>query len=258
MKKFIVYVVILTMALTAKSQDVVLPSAYISLGGGINLPMGEFASTSSSDGNAGYAKMGYHYQYTAVLPLNKSRFGIGVKLYLLGNPMDGNAILNSNISNNTDPNANNFGESVSANYTMFVYMAGVSYTIPYNKVSVDFRFLAGLCSATFPSTTFSENSIDTQTGNPVTAYVYNNSATSSVVAFNIGVDFRYCITHHFVGMVNLDFLRASPSFAITKMVTATEYDPSSGNYITATQSDNATFNRPMGLINAGVGFGYQF
>lgn len=240
--------------LSANAQETT-PTGYISVGGGFNLPIGEYASTQANDNSAGYAKIGLHYQFTAAIPIAKSRFGVVAKAYLLSNELDENALLDNVIASYPSSYNTSWTLTIDGSQKINSYLGGLYYTIPLNKISIDFRAMAGLYAISVPFRSI-ELVVQDASGIGFGNYYFNTTVKNSI-AYDFGTSLRYSITNHFCLLLNVDLLRLDYERE-TSQSASTIYYPTNGQSTSTTQYSYDISTKPIALINCGIGFGYQF
>lgn len=232
MKMKILLFSLLIFTVTAFAQD----KGYIGISLGSSTPIGDFASNDPNNNAAGYAKTGLHFDFTFGYKLGK-HFGIAALLRGQANATDAQALADQIAQQN--PGVSNTVNSTA--WSIGGYMVGGYGSFPISeKFSFESKIMFGFLTATSPDIT-----IDL-TGPGGSAWVKENSASSSAFAYLLSAGFKYNVGKHFCLLYYFDYLGAKPEFSNVSTTT------SSGT------SSTGTFSQNFGTINNNIGIGYRF
>ena len=210
-------------------------TGYISINGGVGIPIGSFASATSS--NSGYALSGDNYNIDFGIPIAHSHFGIAANATYYSNPVDVSALESSissqypyyngvNISNGNYTSSGGYSTSViqSGNYSSGVLMGGLYITYPFRKLSFDLKLLAGIAISSTPSYNITNTevfNVVTYTPTFQTSIANANSETATSFAYGINFTARYVLkkfksrnkdAHSFLALINITYFSTNPSF----------------------------------------------
>jgi hypothetical protein len=216
---------------------------YFTLNLGLAQPIGMFASTKNAS-YGGYAMPGSVVNISTGLTTEHSDFGVALLFGNYTNPFNENKY-GSNISQSDQ--ARSYTPTVYDAYISSNLMAGLLYTIPINKFSVDFRALGGVLLCSFPEVGYTAYQYDAILGT-TSYYNWNIAAsTSAALAGDLGVGVRYNFGNMAV-MLNTDYLYSNPPYYTTERVTDANGNQS---YM------NLYGNIKVSAISYTLGFGYQ-
>jgi len=165
-------------------------------------------------GGGGYGTIGFNINLSGGIPIAQSHFGIIGLISYNAEPFNINQCF-LDLCNKTNTN-----QLVSSSYSDFkeiLLMPGIFFSI-VGKPSIDFRLLAGENFCTLAGYSLAGTSTQTYgVGNPGggSGYTVTNtyditaslqSATSSAIAFDFGVDVRFIQGEHFFGVFSSDFM----------------------------------------------------
>jgi len=161
-------------------------SAYLVIGGGLAIPVGNFAATSGE--NDGFAQTGIHGYAEAAYPIQHTNFGVAARI-------DGYM---NNISTNKVA-VSDFGSS--AHFYTRAISAGFFATLPVNNnLSLDFKLLGGILVQSVSASGESKK-------NSEGAFEYNTS-----------VNARYAFAKHFCGLITIGLLHTDPNYHYDRFV----------------------------------------
>jgi hypothetical protein len=212
---------------------------YIGLLIGSSTPFGDFASTDSRSEGAGYASTGALIDISFGYKFGKY-FGIAALLRGQQNPTE----IQSLVQHLADGLPSGFALSGSStSWTIGGAMVGLYGSFPLGgKVDLDTRVLLGALSSNSPQFT-----IDV-IGNGISGWVEVESASTAVLAHQIGAGIRYNVGRRICLLANLDYMGANPEY---KNVITRSSNSLGGNI------ERNTFSQYMGTINFGVGVGFR-
>jgi len=228
-------------SLTAKAQDD-KPQAksYMAFIGGLSNPLGDYASTSYSNNNAGFAKKGVTYGLDFGIYLKKN-FGIGINLSVQDQG-ELNATDVQNLANGYNASFTKNQTSVTAvgRFSNVVLMVGPQYSFLYKNFTLDLRASAGVIkSFTTPATTIV--AYPSTTGQTY----YQLSSGAVAVAYGASIGLRYSLGDSWDVGLKLNYIN------------------SSGLKINNTGGDSASMSRfqtnmPVSLIQPTLGITLKF
>lgn len=218
------------------AQDV--SGSYIGISGGYALPSGNFAKSDYLDLKAGFAQSGpllsldgayffkNHIGVGAVVSL--ANFGIKDKETLAAGYVEAFAV---------DEVTMTVGS-----YKMLNVLPAVYYTLPLNKLNVDFRVMAGYTSLTMPE-------IKVQLEDAADTPLIQKKSTGSGLGLGVGAGLRYQLVSHLGLALRLDYLYTKPSIDVT-------YE----NLNNPTDSFRllTKYDESIGILNASLGLIYAF
>jgi hypothetical protein len=238
------------------------PTGFVSINFGACIPEGSFSNNVSSRyGNYGsYALPGSFEAIAAGIPLNHTNFGIALMLGFYTNPMDmGNYTNNFGNSDSAFSNQASSYQFSAAGYSATTLMAGLYYTYPMGRFSLDLRGLVGIAFCGLPDVYFvGLNYLRDQTD------TWEISGTNTVgFASDLGVGLRCVFRRNTCAMLNIDYTQVNTSYSTTmehdyyyNWINATQYSTTYGVY-----SNNripVTGSMVMSLVTLSLGVGYQF
>jgi hypothetical protein len=216
---------------------------YFAINFGLAQPIGMFASAKSIS-YGGYAMPGSVVNLSIGLTPEHSDFGVALLFGNYTNPFNENKYA-LNVSQSDQ--ARSYTPTVYDDYIMSNIMAGLLYTIPVDKISLDFRALGGILLCNFPEVEYTAYQYNAILGAP--SY-YNwdiASSTSTALAGDLGLGVRYNFRNMAV-MLNTDYLYSNPPYSTTERVTDAAGNKS---YM------NLYGNMKVSAISYALGFGYQ-
>lgn len=227
----ILFAMSLLTATNCFSQD----KGYVAISLGSSTPIGDFASKDPNNNSAGYAKSGAIFDISFGYKFGKN-FGISALLRGQANSTDAQAIADQISRQNPGVS----GTVESKTWSIGGYMVGGYGSFPISpKISFDTRLLFGFLSAISPEITVN------LVGPGGTAWVKQNSSSSSTFAYLIGAGFKYDVGKRICLLANFDYLGAKPEFSNVETTSSTG------------SSSKSTFSQSFGTINFGVGIGYR-
>jgi hypothetical protein len=212
----------------ARSQDI--RRTTISIGAGLGVPIGEFASTKYGSMATGFAKPGVALDFGVKHNFKSSHFGIATQLRNISFPYDEGRANNYLYSSGASSMTRN-------NYRTISLYAGPSYNLLNHKHFVlGFKMLAGLMN--IGST---DQIWKTQIGiNPESDF---KMASKTTVSYLLGLNFDYKLNERIVITSMFDFQRAKPHLHTTFN------NPSSNSPY--------TYDQNISALSACVGLGYR-
>ncbi len=210
---------------------------YIGISGGCSVPFGSFSKSEYKNNNSGYAGTGYQIGLDGAYYFNK-RIGIG-GLFSYNNF----SVADASIKNLGEGYVEDFGVddatvTIKNSNVVMNYFVGPYFSIPLNKITFDFRALAGLSTLTTP-----EIKVVLEDGDPF----YQRSATGAALGFALGAGARLHL-YKSLGMA----LRVDYNYSDQRVYVNNENRlNNAGRYI-----DN--YHAAVPFLNASVGLIYQF
>ncbi|MEO8085997.1 MAG: outer membrane beta-barrel protein [Bacteroidota bacterium] len=128
-------------------------------------------------------------------------------------------------------------------YKMFNILPAFYYTLPINKLNVDFRFMIGYSGLTTPE-------IKVQLEDAADTPLIQEASSGGGLALGLGAGMRYAFTKHIGAAVRLDYLNAKQSVDIKY---SNLNNPTDGLFRNLT-----TYNESIGNFNATLGLVYNF
>lgn len=232
MKTILTYLFFAAICMQANAQDE--KRGYLTIGLGPSIPLSDFASTNTSNDDAGYAMSGGNLNIAFAYRLGNN-LGLTAMFTGTSNPVDVDAI------------AEDFTESFpNVNWTITAdrwriggLMIGGFATFPATEnLSFDVRVLGGILQSTMPEIRAkAETGIGNATGK-------REEKTVSTSAFDLGFLFRYKLGSSFCLLAGADFISANPKF----------------NDVTSTNSfggsSTADIDQSYYTMNINVGLGF--
>jgi len=243
-----------------------IPTGYISLNGGLGIPLGNFANPPFPKyGNyGGNALPGGSFNISADLPLNHTNIGVALMLSSYSNQVNTGGYTSSfSASDSGQANSGigtNFYSGQSDYYSTTTLMAGLFYTYPVGRISFDLRGMIGIAFCSLPDINF----FATYQGNQSDTWEISGS-NSTGFAYDLGAGIRYGLRRNSCIMLNIDYMGVNTSYNTT-----IEHDyyytysavPTPGNYFTNYPASSniapVTGSLVMSMLTISFGVGWQF
>lgn len=212
--------------------------AFVAVAAGASLPVGQFAGSSPTDGNAGMANTGISVNLSAGGRL-LGPVGLMVRAEQHRNGLKTEAMLSDLYRAETD-----VWTAQADKWVMTTFMAGPYVQFPMGRFSVDARLLAGQAQATLPSTKMSGNFGNIDMG------VETTGGQSTALALGGGVALRYRLGRCLSVQMTADYSRARFTFDDLNITAWSN----SGR----TESLNFSTDRNVGVVSASAGVVFLF
>lgn len=173
---------------------------FVALSAGASLPIGQFASCSPTDQEAGWADRGRTVNISAGYQF-VGRVGLMVRGEQHRNGLQTQAMLDALYLSETD-----IWTARADSWVVTTLMAGPYLSIPIGRFSVDARLLAGQAMAVLPGTELAGNFGD------VNMAMKTTGSQSKATAFGGGVSLRYRLGRVLALQLNGDFTRSELTF----------------------------------------------
>ncbi len=211
---------------------------FFALAAGGSVPIGQFASHSAIDKQAGMAGQGLAFNVSAGYRL-VGRVGLMVRGEHHRNPVRTDALINALYRNEADAWTAN-----ADNWTVTTFMGGPYVTFPMKRFSLDARLLAGRAMAALPGTAMAGNFGEVQMA------VRTTGAASQAWAYGGGLTLRYRLGRSFALHLNGDYAQSTMTFD----------NLSSEVQSNADRSQRATFssNRFIRVVSVSAGVSVLF
>lgn len=218
------------------------PSNYVSLNGGISLPMGDFGATSGSDfGDAGYAESGFKIDLDGAMYFYNN-FGVGISIgygqYQYDQEQFGIDNLESNDNNLELTEEYTYQED---NWSGLNVLVGPQYGMQFDQLQLDFKFLIGLMSVTAPEVELTAKDEDEK--------VVQKESSGSGFAVNLGASGTYYFSEKLGATLKFDFISTKPTLDQQYNREVPGDDP--------TRID-PEYDQPFSTFNIMVGLAYRF
>ncbi len=253
------------------------PSGYISINFGFANPEATFGQPFPQNsfannynygvgiGYGGYASPGSVFHLSLAFPVNHSNFGVALMFGSYDNQYNLNSYVNA--LNNSPANYNPYSNSpilaystapsTQPDYSASSILAGLFYTYPIGRLSIDARLMLGVLLSDLPEQDVA--AID-GAGDQLQYDVEPSSSTSFAVDAGIGARFlvaeiarrKICV------MINVDYLYSSISYNTQQdlyVVPAT--GPNANQLEQLSPTPAITGSIPLQLFNVTFGIGYQ-
>ncbi|MES2559371.1 MAG: hypothetical protein V4590_06500 [Bacteroidota bacterium] len=232
MKNILIYVFVLLLCEQVNAQET--ERGYVTIGIGPSIPLSDFASTNTSNDDAGYAMNGGNLNISFAYRLG-SHLGLTAMLTGTSNPVDVDAI-----DRDFEEAFSNADWTITADrWRIGGLMIGGFATFPASEnLSFDIRLLAGVLQTTMPE--IRANGVSAL-GEVSATREEKTVATST---YDLGFLLRYKIGNSICLLAGADFIGANPQF--DNVTTTTSF--SSPSEADIDQSYN-TMN-----VNVGIGF----
>jgi opacity protein-like surface antigen len=223
-------------------------NSYMGILMGASIPMGDFASASLDNDQAGYATTSFNLTMDgAYLP--SPYIGVGGAVSFSNNSLNTGDLKNNlkKIIQEDFPDAD-LPDDVYISYDLGVWnhvnlMIGPHASIPLDRLSIDFRVLGGM-SFVFPP----ESQLYFATEDDEFRTYRDNKSTVSF-GYMAGTGFRYTSRSNMMLRLMVDYSYTKTTIEITDY----HFDIDMEEVVRRTE-----YTQPMGTIHVGVGIGYTF
>jgi hypothetical protein len=213
---------------------------YISINGGLSIPLSDFSKTDVDNSSSGYAKIGYSLEGNAsfrITPL----ISVGLMSFYNTNPTNLEPIMN--YLNSNYPAFAWSGNS--NNWHMYGLLGGLSFNyFIAPKISAEMKALGGWLGAKSPE--FSVASTSAWNYGYYRIQEKNVDSWSYLLAMNV----KYDLTNSVSAFSNIEYLGSNPNF--NNVNTSLNIN---GTTIT---SNDASFKRKIDALIFGIGLRYSF
>lgn len=245
-------VFLFTQLVNAQNAEKAKPTGYISVNGGVGIPLGDFSNEYLGGALSGGS---FHLNYS--VPIFKSNLGITTKIDMGAYEMSTSPFISEqkNIINSLgykDKVDYNFKTVSYGSYFQTNIMTGLYATLPIKKFCIDARILGGFNSTNRPS---SEINFDFFAIGYEETY-YEKATTSSSFAYDFGISVRYNMgkKQKICLIVSADLIGANGKF---------EYDSKRLYYDSAGDVDDVDIQKKkvshsVSTYNITFGIGYVF
>lgn len=207
---------------------------FISLNGGLSLPVGEYKNL--NDEIIYPAKAGKYLGLEGAIYATKF-LGFGANIGVYMNPVDEGEL----IKNYSEQFVNNQNISITSDDWLNGYaMVGMYLTIPIKKIRLDFKFLGGAVNSDKPLV---EITVDEQGGQSV---IVNKSTEALAFGINYGAHLRIPIVSKLYLRLTAETFTSLPEF---------KNQPES---IINNSLKTRTIEQTISVLNAGVGLAFSF
>lgn len=213
-------------------------NGFVTVGGGVSLPLSKFAECSSRDEQAGLARQGTMASVSAGYRI-VGPVGLMVRGELFRNRVHAEALLDGLYRAQGDSWTANSGYWAVTSIT-----AGPYVNIPLGRWTMQFRATAGRATAICPSTSLRGRFLD------IPMSIETAEARSVARSYNGGITLRYRLGRSTAMQLNTDYSRAD--FTFQDMKTATNNGVGQG------QTNLMTSFKPISVVNISVGLTVLF
>lgn len=231
MKKLIILSAIVFGTLNGFAQN----KTILSLSSGISLPLGDFASSSQNNPDAGLAKAGMHFDFSGSYRITKQLGVCGLVRYQF-NPVNEDALKNS-----MNPADNPFPltfELTTKPWKSYTYMLGLTGSVPVSqKLNWESKFMVGLSTVSSPDFDFSVNFMG------MNESVSNKGKPSTYGSLLLGSGLRYRLNENWSLSGQIDYWLTE--IKSTQKSSDGSIEESRGQYMN------------LSSLNIGVGIGYS-
>ncbi len=211
---------------------------FISINGGYSIPTGNFTKSEYLDYTNGFAKAGPSFSLEGAYFFNK-HIGVGLTASM------------ANYGLKTDVLSAGYVEAFAVDevtmtvgsYNMLNILPAFYYTLPMDKLNIDFRAMVGYSSLTTPK-------IQVQLEDAADTPIIQNASTGGGLSFGIGAGARYKFSSHFGAAIRIDYINSKPNVNITY---TNLNNPTDGLFRNITK-----YNESIGCINSSLGIFYSF
>lgn len=183
------------------------PSGYMGINGGLQFPTGAYKMKGYFEGPTAASKFAtgpYVSRGTAISlsvgkPIGYSNFGVAFIAGYYQNSFNGVAYVNDMVREKIG----SFSDAKASSFKIMTAMAGVFYTLPEQKLSLDVRLTGGVAHVQTPAITYSGTNIVVNNG-PVTGDWSLGPNNITTAAFDLGVQLRYLLTRRLCLMFSPD------------------------------------------------------
>ncbi len=226
-----------------------IPASFISLEGGVSLPLGNFGKSSTAtaltsirgtvDDPSGYAKPGGFGAVGGAWFFSK-HFGIGGLLKYGSYNLKHVDSLSQGYQESFDVDKTSTNVT---NYKMWSLMPGLYFDLPLaGKLSLTARGLVGISHTSTP-----QINVAIEDGGVEDPPVVQSSASKTAFAFGLGAGFRYSIIRCLAINLHADYFYTKPDFTIGN----SGRNNNAGREVT-------TYDQMLGSVNFSLGVAYQF
>ena len=222
----------------SSSSDGSSPKSFIGINSGYAMAFGALTKNDYKDPGSGYAsKGGLNYGLEGNFILHKN-FGIAAVFSC-------NSFFTAGLQTMADGYKDDFDVdsttvTTTKKYSFYNFFAGPSYSIACNKLTFDFRFVAGLTHGTTP-----EFKVDLE--DQTNATFYQKSSKANSFGFQAGAGVRYLLFSNVCLKLNADYYSCKPDFMITNENRANN----AGRLLTE-------YHEPISVLSLNAGVSYQF
>lgn len=128
-------------------------------------------------------------------------------------------------------------------YKMLNILPAFYYTLPMDKLNIDFRLMIGYSSLTTPK-------IQVQLEDAADTPLIQNACTGGGLGFGIGAGARYNFSSHIGAALRIDYITSKPSVDITY---TNLNNPTDGLF-----RNEKKYNESIGSLNGSLGLVYNF
>jgi len=218
------------------------PSNYVSLNGGVSLPMGDFGATSGSDfGDAGYAESGFKIDLDGAMYFYNN-FGVGINIgygqYQYDQEQFGIDNLKSNDNNLILTEEYTYQED---NWSGLNVLVGPQYGMKFDQLQLDFKLLIGLMSVSAPEVKLEAKDSEEE--------VVQEASSGSGFAINLGAAGTYYFGKHFGATLNFDLISTNAGM-----------EQQYNRYFKGNQNEriDPEYDQPFSTFNIMAGVAYRF
>ncbi len=243
MKKLFITVLAAGMTTTAFCQKTFILShqdkkGFFAASAGASLPVGRFASCSSTDNQACMAGQGLAFNISAGYRV-AGPVGLMIQGEQHRNSVNTSAMLNALYRNNTD-----VWTAKADNWSVMSVMGGPYISVPLGRFSVDARLLAGRALAVLPNTAMSGNFGTTEMS------VKTTGSQSTALSLGGGLSLRYRLGRSTSMHLNADYSRADFMFENLSSIAT--------NGGVRSESLNYSSNRIVSMVSVSAGIAVLF
>ena len=243
MKKLFITVLAAGMTTTAFCQKTFILShqdkkGFFAASAGASLPVGRFASCSSTDNQACMAGQGLAFNISAGYRV-AGPVGLMIQGEQHRNSVNTSAMLNALYRNNTD-----VWTAKADNWSVMSVMGGPYISVPLGRFSVDARLLAGRALAVLPNTAMSGNFGTTEMS------VKTTGSQSTALSLGGGLSLRYRLGRSTSMHLNADYSRAVFMFESRSSIAT--------NGGVRSESLNYRSNRIVSMVSVSAGIAVLF
>jgi len=216
--------------------------SFISLNGGMAMPMGKFAATDFSSDASGYAKTGTHFALEGAWFFSK-HFGVG------------GSFATSTFAVNVTPIAAGYlaafdCDSASAGskpYRNVSFLIGPYFTCGLKKFSIDVHILGGITNTTSPNIFTSVFNQQTGPTEGSTSTFVQTSSSANAFGFQAGLGVRYSVCKHLAICLGGNYFTSKPqlTYQMVGLVNDVGHTPTG-------------YNQAISGISTTLGIGYEF
>ncbi len=197
------------------------------------MPIGQFASCSATDQQAGMAGQGLTINLSAGYRV-AGPIGLMIRGEQHRNTLQTQGLLDALYRNDTD-----LWTAKADNWSVTSVMAGPYISLPMGRFSVDARILVGRATAVLPNTTMSGNFGQTEMA------VETTGSTSTATAYGSGLSLRYRVGRSFSFHVNGDYTHSQFTF---NNLTSTAWSNNRRS-----ESSSYSSDRTIGIVSVSAG-----